>query len=250
MRSFNFVLGPCNKRWDKLSQAMDPRVNGLKGQASGRIFPALRISTNRHRLRREDARSGGHAAARNPNLASSWNIYRRSVWARALRDLRSHPDLILPVSLAERLIAGWGEPGRRLTAAFLQDCFAAAKRATGTILDCDCGLETIVLAIGAKGRPASIVSLAAERERRTRMLRAIRQLGLQNVSIRRAALKSYGDFEWYDVDDHSLRRPIAAVVCFDSVRAPLQREQVQKILGDALAANCPVLTDGQTRIES
>jgi hypothetical protein len=183
-------------------------------------------------------------------LASSWNFYRRSVWTRALRDLRAYPDLNLPESLAKRLITGWGEPGKRLTAAFLQECFAAARRATGTILDCDCGLETIVLAVGAKGRPASIVSLASERERRARMTRAIRQLGLQNVSIRRAALKSYGDFEWYDVDDRSLRRPIAAVVCLDAAPGSLRREHVQKILGDALAANCPVLTDSRKRIES
>jgi len=183
-------------------------------------------------------------------LASTWNFYRRSIWARAIRDLRAYPDVSLPASLAERLITGWGESGRRLTAAFLQDCFAAARRATGTILDCGCGLETIVLAIGAKGRPASIVSLASEREQRARMIRAVRRLDLHNVSIRRAALKSYGDFEWYDVDDRSLRKPIAAVVCLDSSLGSLRREHVEQILGDALPANCQVLTDSQARIES
>jgi hypothetical protein len=179
----------------------------------------------------------------------SWNMFRRSTWGRALRDLQTLPDGRLPHSLAARLIAGWGDCERPVTPEFLSQCYATAWRATGTILELGCGVTTIVLSVGAASRPASIVSLATQRERRKRVQRQIDRLKLRNVSLRATPLKSYGDFEWYDVDDRSLRRPIAAVICLDAIQGR-QDEHLRRLFGGTVPRDCPVLTATENRTDS
>ena len=81
-------------------------------------------------------------------------------------------------------------------------------------------------------------------------MKALGQLELRNAQVRDAPLKSYGDFEWYDFNESSLRRPIAAVICHGPMERAPPGEQVREALGDTLPAGCPVITDAENRTDS
>ena len=134
-----------------------------------------------------ELRSGGAAA-----VVMAWNPFRRAAWARAVRDLRALHGAGMPESLAVRLIAGWGGRDRSVTPALVVQCYDVARRATGTLLECGSGVTTVVLALGATGRPASVVSLEQDPQRRKQAMKALGQLGLRMPRSRDVPLKSYG----------------------------------------------------------
>ena len=180
----------------------------------------------------------------------AWNPFRRAIWGRAVRDLRALHGARLPESLAVRLIAGWGGRDRSVTPALVVQCYEVARRATGTLLECGSGVTTVVMALGATGRPASVISLEQDPQRRKQAMKALGQLELRNAEVRDVPLRSYGDFEWYDLNERSLRRPIAAVICHGPTERAPPGEQVREALGDALPADCPVITDAENRTDS
>lgn len=191
----------------------------------------------------------GHGTDRDLNRMR-WNLYRRATWKRALRELQRLRGARLPEALAARLIAGWGDADRSVTPAYLGQCHALAMRATGTILEAGSGVTTIVLALGATGRPSSVVSFEQDARRRARVLRELTRLQARNADVRAGRVRSYGDFEWYDVDGRSLRRPIAAVISHGPTASSPRPEQWQKVFPDGLPDGCRVFTDAGKRSDS
>jgi hypothetical protein len=162
-----------------------------------------------------------------------------SAWTRALRDFHALAGSRLPEDVAARLLAGWGQEPH-MTPRLLAEVVHAASRATGTILECGSGAPTVVLALAAQGRPVGIVSLEPSIGQRERVQREVRRLGLHNADVRLTPIRTRDESAWFDVDQGSLRRPVAFVVSHAAPPVCNDAETVRRFLPDAVPPGCPV----------
>ena len=94
------------------------------------------------------------------------------------------------------LIYGWGNEDWSAQPEYLDAVAAAASRERGPILECGCGLTTIVLANIARQTGSSIFSLEHDPSLRNETLSALDRFGLRlQADVRPSPMRDYGDFE-------------------------------------------------------
>jgi predicted O-methyltransferase YrrM len=129
---------------------------------------------------------------------------------------------------------------------FLDAVAAAAKSERGPILECGSGLTTLILAVAAERSRAEVWSLENDPEWYLRVQSVLREFGLQ-VLLRRVPLRSYGEFDWYDVE--GLELPVFSVVVCDGPPGETRggRYGLLPVLQERLATGCTVLVDDAAR---
>jgi predicted O-methyltransferase YrrM len=143
------------------------------------------------------------------------------------------------------LIAGWGS-GWAVGSTFLGALADAVLDEPLAILECGSGLTTLVLASLARSTGASVLSLEHDPGWFAVVKKELRRFGLEaNVVL--APLRSYGDFEWYDVEASSL--PLFSLVVCDGPPNFAQggRYGLVPVLGPRLASGCTILLDDAAR---
>ena len=124
---------------------------------------------------------------------------------------------------------------------------AAAILEGGPILECGCGLTTIVLANIARRTGSSIFSLEHDPSSRNETLSALGRFGLRpQADVRLSPMRDYGGYDWYDVDPSTVPE-FSLVVCDgpDTVRGA--RYGLLPVLGPRLNAGCTILLDDAER---
>lgn len=121
-------------------------------------------------------------------------------------------------------------------------------RTEGPILECGSGLSTLLLLASVMRSGRRIHSLEHDSEWAQFASRRIPERLRPGISLQMAPLKSYGEFEWYDVDPNALSRPIGYVVC-DGPPAVTRggRYGLAPVLGKHLAPDCVILLDDTQR---
>jgi hypothetical protein len=169
----------------------------------------------------------------------SW--LRGLAWSRALADARDLPGNSLFLQQADRLIRAWGDHAISVSPEYLVRCHRAASIATGTIIDFGAGVTTIVMALACRSRPASVLALEHDPDRRRRVLIELHKVSRRGGDVRLVPLRHHDDVVWLAADLHSARRPIAFVAMHPVEGLSDPHDAWKRIVAPALPEQCPVL---------
>ena len=163
----------------------------------------------------------------------------------ALRAFRRLADRTrLPREVADRLHYGYGNEGWSASQDFLIGLVAAAWETTGPIVECGCGLSTLLLdhIAGRQGR--TVISL----EHDPAWAAIMRKRVGPHVQVVAAPLQSYDGFDWYA--PVSLPSGIGLVICDGPPSATKGgRFGLLRRLRALLAPDCRILLDDCIRAD-
>jgi predicted O-methyltransferase YrrM len=114
------------------------------------------------------------------------------------------------------------------------------------VLECGSGLTTLVLAAISRHTASDLWSLEHDPHWHQVTNQALQRFGLR-ANLRLARLRSYGDFDWYDIDPSAVP-DFSVVVCDgppNSTRGG--RYGLFPVLRDRLTADCVILLDDAER---
>lgn len=132
----------------------------------------------------------------------------------ALRELeRVTAEDQLDLALMDRIRTAWANTGWTGDAGFLREVAARVWRRPDSVLDCGSGVSTLILASIASRHGAKVWSLEQDQAWYEYMERVLRALGIDNVVLWCAPLRSYGDFLWFDLASRELPPHFATVSC-------------------------------------
>jgi hypothetical protein len=179
-------------------------------------------------------------------LRGLWRAFartaKRPVLAALLVRMRTMEieDLCDP-RLLRRLRWAWANPNSGAVE-YLAAVAKAAATTKGTVLECGSGLSTIVAGAISQRTGNPVVSLENSTWWARHVHWCLRLARAQNVDYRVRALRSFGDFDWYDlgtpVDDVSL------VICDGPIStSPGGRFGLLPVCGSSLAPNARIFLD-------
>lgn len=171
----------------------------------------------------------------------SW--FRDRAWSRAVQALKELPGNELPLGLALRLVRTWDDEATAVSPEYLAQCFKAARTATGTIVDFGAGVTTIVMAMACRDRPASVLAIEHDPDRRRRVLSELSRVSRRGGDVRLAPVDASNDVPWAATDLQSIRRPIAFAACHAVRGLGNPREAWRRIVEPALLDKCAVYFD-------
>jgi hypothetical protein len=138
---------------------------------------------------------------------------RRSELRRALQEFRARDEgAPIPEDLLRRLFHGWGNERYAARPEYLRAVIDAADRARGPILECGCGLSTLLLGIEGSRRGVAVCALEHDAYWAKRTRRELAQNEIENAVVVDAPLCDYGDFVWYEIP-RALPASFSLVVC-------------------------------------
>ena len=176
---------------------------------------------------------------------------RRATMVEAIEALRGLEDRVpVPSVVLSRFFYGWANEDYAAEPEFLAAVVDAARRARGPILECGCGLSTLVLGIEAEKRGLEVYSLEHDSSWAKRTKRAVERHGIRSVTIIVARLRSYGAFIWYDPPRSELPSAFSLVVCDGPPHTTRGgRYGLLPVLHAHLEADCEILLDDVGRDE-
>jgi hypothetical protein len=165
--------------------------------------------------------------------------------ARTLRSERQ-PDQ----RLMRRLVRGWGNEAWSADAPLLSAALEWLPQTTGSIVECGSGLSTLVLATAASLAGRCIHSLEHDAGWAARIERELPARLRPSLELNVTPLKSYGDFDWYSLENLALPASVGFVVC-DGPPGGTRggRYGLGPILQPRLAPGCVVLLDDTQRAD-
>lgn len=144
------------------------------------------------------------------------------------------------------LVVGWDSENWSAGPEYLDAVAAAALAEQAPILECGSGLTTLVLATISEHTGSPVLTLEHD-ERCFDLVRSrLRRFRLE-ADVRLAPLRSYGEFDWYDVDPAELDA-FSLVVCDGppgSTRGG--RLGLLPVLRERLLPGCAILLDDAAR---
>jgi hypothetical protein len=165
-------------------------------------------------------------------------------------------------SLISEIHAAWGNTSWSADASFVTELAERTLASAGPFLDCGSGLSTIVVGAIAEERGARVWSLEQDPAWHAHVRAALLAHKILSVELWHAALRTHGDYAWFDIDDRHLPRWFAHIYCdgpsvlpdewpepqYSNWRggvAPILRSLGigfdQIVLDDAEDARCPIL---------
>jgi Methyltransferase domain len=170
----------------------------------------------------------------------------RSGMAALERRLRAGrvPD----ASLMQRLVRGWGNEAWSAGTPLLMAALHWLPRSHGPVLECGSGLTTLVMASAAVLMNRRVISLEHDASWAERVQRALPSRLQTTVDLNVTPIRSYPDFDWYDIEPASPPRDIGFVMC-DGPPGKTRggRYGLSQVLGSRLAPGCLVLVDDTQR---
>ena len=146
------------------------------------------------------------------------------------------------------LIYGWGNESWSARDEYLAACIDHAMSSRGPILECGCGLSTILIGAIAKQRGQHHWALEHLPEWSTKVQSYLDRYRLDSVTLFSTPLKDYGEFVWYDAPLEFLPDSFALVIC-DGPPGGTKggRYGLIPIMSERLATGCTILLDDVVR---
>jgi len=120
----------------------------------------------------------------------------------------------IPVEILNELCAHWGNENWPAKEELLAAIAAHAWETQGTILECGCGLSTVLLALIARHKGQRVVSFEHIEDYAIAIRSTLRRFDLANVEILVSPLVAYPDYDWYEIPEGTFReQEISLVVC-------------------------------------
>ena len=175
--------------------------------------------------------------------------WRARVLHRACHALaESDPRVRVDRRLLERLHYGWGNAGWTADVELLQALCDLVQSGPRHVLECGSGLTTLLMAAVGRAHGVRIWSLEHVDAWRERVQAALDRAGLDNATVCRAPLRSFGAFNWYDVSGLDLPREFDLVVCDGPPAAtPGGRYGLLPVMRERLAPRCVIVLDDVNR---
>lgn len=172
--------------------------------------------------------------------------FRCAVFARAWREFAADPSGAAErLDLLRRLRRGWDNPWTANLAA-LQQVLRELHAARGPVLECGSGLTTLLAAAASRGQP--VVALEHDVNWRARIAHELRRRGLDRVALPAVALRSYGDFDWYDAAPDTIPAGTSLVICDGPPGTTFGgRYGLLPVLRGRLAPGCRIVLDDAQR---
>jgi hypothetical protein len=118
-----------------------------------------------------------------------------------------------PPGVLRDLIRGWGNASMSVREDFIRAFLACAREAGGPILECGCGLSTVLLGLVAARTGTKVYSLEHHAIWAERARGVLGAYGIASVEIIVSDLRSYGAYSWYDPPLDLLPKNFSLVVC-------------------------------------
>jgi predicted O-methyltransferase YrrM len=201
-------------------------------------------SVNREKLIRLIARAVP-AAAKRPLREP----YRRYRLGRALARARSTFPEVSDEVISD-LVGAWANTWS-IQEGLIPAILREAAYTDGPILDCGSGLSTILLGMVAQERNGHVTSLEHIPEWAEQVNEFLKSFRIDSVDVHLTPLKSYGDFDWYDVSGmrFSGKDPFSLVVCDGPPGTTTRggRFGLVPVMLDFLRPDCVILLDDANR---
>jgi hypothetical protein len=152
--------------------------------------------------------------------------------------------------LTDQLVRGWGNEAWSADSPLLLAMLEWLPRTAGAIVECGSGLSTLVLACAASKSGRSVHSFEHDAGWAERMVRDLPMHLRSSVELHVTPIRSYGEFDWYSLDNITLPNAIGFVVC-DGPPGETRggRYGLAPVLRSHLAPGCIVLLDDTQRPE-
>ena len=125
---------------------------------------------------------------------------------------RSAPQI--PSEILTKLCTNWGNEGWPAKEELLAARAAHAWETPGTILECGCGLSTVLLALIARHKGQKVVSIEHQGDYATSIRCTLRRFDLANVEVLFCPLVAHEDYDWYEIPEGTFgEQEISLVVC-------------------------------------
>jgi len=143
---------------------------------------------------------------------------------------------------------GWNNGNWPAGVDLMRTCIQRARHTTGHIVECGSGLSTLLMGLAAAPEGRQVWALEHHEDWFHRMRREIKRQGLDNVHLVHAPLKSYGDFDWYDIDPAQLPRPVGLLLV-DGPPADTKggRRGALSLLAPIIHSPCTIIVDDVDR---
>ena len=182
-------------------------------------------------------------------MTSSHTSFRYRLLRQVVSRIEKRCPDRLPNSLDLLLLqAVWGNYGFMASLYYLKKIVETAHATKGPILECGSGLTTVIMGLLTKDRNVSIVALEHHDGWRQRVCAAVDTLGFDHVTILRAPLKDFGEYDWYHFDKTLLPKDIQLVVC-DGPPGNIKGSRYGLVpeIDQHLAGQCTILLDDANR---
>jgi Methyltransferase domain len=172
----------------------------------------------------------------------AWRVSR--ALSRGVKGLRERPWG--SETIWRDLAVGWDNERWSAGPEYLDAVAAAALGEQGPILECGSGITTLVLATISEYTGSQVLTLEQD-ERCFELVRSrLRRLGLE-ADVRLTPLRSYGEYDWYDIDPADLHA-FSLVVCDGPPGATRGgRFGLLPVLRERLLPGCAILVDDAAR---
>jgi hypothetical protein len=171
------------------------------------------------------------------------DAWRRLVLSVALAELRALRASEMPTRrLLSRLRYGWGNEGWSADVDYLEELAKAAIATERPILECGCGLTTLLLGVLAGARGVEVWSLEENEAWHSLVSSRLARPRVGAVKLCLAPLRDYGGFRWYALPP-GLPQEFELVVCDGPGESYEARYGLMPILGARLAARALILVD-------
>lgn len=146
------------------------------------------------------------------------------------------------------LHAAWGNIGFMASLSYLRKISTAVHSTEGPILECGSGLTTLLMGLLTRDRKIPLFALEHHETWQKRMEAIVERYGLDHVTIVKAPLKNFGEYEWYDFDKSILPRDVKLVVC-DGPPGSIKGSRYGLIpeMDEYLSSCCTILLDDANR---
>lgn len=114
--------------------------------------------------------------------------------------------------ILQRLVYLWGNEGWSGLSEYLMACLQHTDKSGGYVLECGSGLSTILMGIIGKPKGVKIISLENSAKWRKRTGWYLHHFNLNNVSILYSPIADKGNYQWYNIEGHSLPEKISLVI--------------------------------------
>jgi len=168
---------------------------------------------------------------------------------RVIDKVREYLKTEKPLGWQQRiqLLLAWGNIGYSASARYLQQVERIFRESEGPIMECGSGATTLLIAILAEKYNRKAWAFEHHAHWAHHVNDVLQALELRQVTVSHAPLKSYGEYEWYDVPA-GLPNDFGMVIC-DGPPGTIKggRYGLFPVMGRHLDPDCRILLDDTHR---
>jgi hypothetical protein len=155
-----------------------------------------------------------------------------------------------PVSgaLIFRLVLAWGNYGYSASVRYLQQVERLFRESDGSVLECGSGATTLLAALLAEKYDRYVWTFENHEEWAGHLKSVLREFSLGHIRVCHTPLRSYADYEWYELPLSPLPNDFGLVIC-DGPPGGIQggRYGLMPVMSGYLRPDCRILLDDTHR---